>query len=99
MGHGPEDYVAGYEDSWDREQRKIREKAEKARSTPQQCDQFNGREHGGHLWYERGPRGFYSEPASERVVHWCEGIHPETEVWKGRIVEFHQDGSVTWRKK
>lgn len=99
MGHGPEDYVAGYQSSWDIEQREKREAAEKARSTPAQCDDYGGREHQGHLWYARDRRGFYSEPADERQVFWCEGIHPETELWKGRIVEFHRDGTVTWRKK
>ncbi len=95
MGHGPEDYVAGYQSSWDIEQRKIREKKEKARSTPQQCDWE--REHGAHLWYERTSRGYHTQPVAERQVFWCEGVHPKTELWKGRIVEFHQDGSVTWR--
>lgn len=97
MGHGPEDYVAGYQSSWDIEQRKKREKAEKERSTPFPCTSYNGREHEAHLWYEPSPRRSYSAPASERRVFWCEGIHPKTELWKGRIVEFHQDGSVTWR--
>lgn len=98
MGHGPEDYVAGYRSAWDIEQARKEEEAEKARSTPAQCDHYGEREHPAHLWYGIMPRGRWSAPASERPVFWCEGIHPKTELWKGRIIEFHRDGTVTWRK-
>ena len=102
MGHGPEDYVAGYKDAWDLEQDRKKEAAEKERSTPKQCDNFRGREHKAHLWYDAAIRAdgsrSYAAPAEARPVHWCSGIHPETEIWKGRVIRFHQDGKVTWRK-